>query len=199
MGTSTPTSAPTGSPFGSSHVDPLTTMNSISTSLFIDVNAANNGNDDMDINQMFGFVFGALFVVTLIVLMAYCIHTKKKQKKDFATEVIKIKAKLQNAPDSVQMINLSDCMPAETKGATTAGPGFVNDDFDDSDEAAEGDDMYVTGYVHHDHATSMGGDVEVAEQDDLNLDTEEDDEDIHQMYDNFDEQDTTANGLETVK
>merc|ERR1712228_1138766 len=147
---------------------PLTTMNSISTSLFIDVNAANNGNDDMDINQMFGFVFGALFAITLVVLMVYCIHTKKKQKKDFATEVIKIKAKLQNAPDSVQMINLSDCMPAETKGATTAGPGFVNDDFDDSDEAAE--------------------------QDDLNLDTEEDD-DIHQMYDNFDEQDTTANGL----
>ena len=202
--TSIPTLAPTGAPFESNNADPITTADPTSSPTLSvnDSNSASNNENGLGFELLMGIVFGALFFITLVVLMAYCVYTSKKQN----TVMITSNATLKNAPDSIQF--LPD-LPEFQRGITAGGPeggetqltrmtseghatmtGFVG---------SPSSDMYAQpGQL--DKQTSMGPlqlaseEVEEKETEIINFDTDEDDdEDIHQMYD---KRKSTANGLD---
>merc|ERR1712157_87059 len=144
---------------------------------------------------MGGIVFGGLFILTLSILTAYCIQTKRRQ----TTEVIKTNATLKNAPDSIQFI--PDLPRATTAGGPEGGGKRTTSEGQTtitgltstmSNESMYGQEPGLN------EMTTMGLQMaEIEEKDEINLDTSEDEsDDVHQIYD---EQQITPQGFETVK
>jgi len=77
-----PTIAPTGSPFGSFNADPETPEPTITQADDGGNNLLGGDNANGDsLTIMISVVFGALFCATLVILLVYCAHTRRKTKQ----------------------------------------------------------------------------------------------------------------------